>query len=84
MVTESHLSRYSSPNTNNFYKGVPMKLAIRAFALALVALGFSASTHIARADQAGISAKASFMPVPTCPPDGSTDCGMCQIGRNCR
>ena len=60
-----------------------MKLVLRALALALVAVGATASTHIARADQAGLSAKASFMPVPTCPPDGTTDCGMCQIGRYC-
>ncbi len=60
-----------------------MKFAIRAFALALVATGAVASTHIARAAQPTISAKASFMPIPMCPPDGSTDCGLCQIGRNC-
>ena len=60
-----------------------MTLAIRAFALALVATGAIASTHIARADQPRISAKASFMPIPMCPPDGSTDCGMCNIMRNC-
>ena len=83
MVTESHLSTEILSVLNKHSKGLPMKVAIRAFALALVAMGAAASTHIARADQAGISAKASFMPVPTCPPDGTTDCGMCQIARNC-
>ena len=60
-----------------------MNSAIRVFVLALVATGAVASTHIARASQPGLSTKASFMPVPTCPPDGTTDCGLCQIGRNC-
>ncbi len=60
-----------------------MKLAIRALVLALVATGAVASTHIANAAQPSISAKTSFMPVPTCSPNGPTDCGMCNLGGNC-
>ena len=60
-----------------------MNIAIRAIVLALVATGVTASTHIARATQPTISAKVSFMPIPMCPPDGSTDCGMCKLFRNC-
>ena len=60
-----------------------MKLAIRAFVLALVATGAIASTHIARASQASISARTSFMPVPTCPPDDPKGCGICQFNGSC-
>lgn len=60
-----------------------MKLIVRVFVLALVATGAVASNHIAHASQPTISGKASFMPVPMCPPNGSTDCGMCQLGGNC-
>ena len=60
-----------------------MNSILRVLALALVATGAAASSHIANFPEPTLSAKASFMPVPTCPPDGTTDCGMCQIGRNC-
>jgi hypothetical protein len=52
-----------------------MKLFARIFALSLVATGALASSHIANAAQPTASAKVSAIPVPMCPPDGSTDCG---------
>lgn len=53
-----------------------MKLIARVFALSLVVTGAFASSHIARSSQPVLSAKVSAVPVPLCPPDGSTDCGM--------
>ena len=49
-----------------------MKNIVRAFVVVLALTGAVASaktqaTHIARV---------SAIPVPTCPPDGSTDCGL--------
>lgn len=52
-----------------------MKLIARIFALSLVVTGAVASTHLANASQPTVSAKVSAMPIPVCPPDGSTDCG---------
>lgn len=60
-----------------------MKLIVRAFAIALVATGAVASTHIANASQPSISAKVSAYPVASCPP-GSGDCGLCQMGGACQ
>lgn len=60
-----------------------MNSILRALALALVAIGAAASSHLARTAEPTISAKASFMPIPMCPPDGTTDCGMCQTFHNC-
>ncbi|MHB1021309.1 MAG: hypothetical protein ACYC46_01730 [Acidobacteriaceae bacterium] len=56
-----------------------MKHIVRAFAIALVAVGAFASTHTdASAATAKTQAVAmqSAYPIPTCPPDGSTTCGL--------
>ena len=53
-----------------------MKLIARLFVLSLVVTGAVASAHIANASQPSIGAKASALPIPACPPDGSTSCGM--------
>ena len=53
-----------------------MKLIARIFALSLVITGAVATTHIANASQPAVGAKVSALPIPACPPDGSTDCGM--------
>jgi hypothetical protein len=56
-----------------------MKNIVRAFALSLVVTGAFASTHIENTK--AVSGKVSAYPVPLCPPDGSTDCGICQASK---
>jgi hypothetical protein len=53
-----------------------MKLIARIFALSLVVTGAVASTHLANASQPTVSAKASSLPVPVCPPDDPNACGL--------
>ena len=53
-----------------------MKLIVRIFALSLVVTGAVASTHIANASKPSVGARVSAMPIPVCPPDGSTSCGL--------
>ena len=56
-----------------------MKNLVRAFVVAFVLSGAAASTstHTASASTIATSMKASALPVPTCPPDGSKGtCGM--------
>jgi len=53
-----------------------MKLIVRIFALSLVVTGAVASAHIANASQPMAGAKVSALPIPSCPPDGSTSCGI--------
>ena len=54
-----------------------MKNLVRAFVAALVVTGAVASAHTATAStQAHLTPRASFMPIPACPPDGSTSCGL--------
>ena len=54
-----------------------MKLFARIFALSLVVTGAVASTHIANASQQTVvSGKVSALPVPVCPPDDPTGCGI--------
>ena len=55
-----------------------MKLIVRSLVVALALTGAFASTRAnatSATAQAGL-AKTSAMPIPTCPPDGSTDCGI--------
>jgi hypothetical protein len=54
-----------------------MKNIVRAFVVVLVLTGVSASTHKASAStKPAVSAQASALPIPVCPPDGTTDCGL--------
>ena len=54
-----------------------MKNIIRASVVALVLTGISASAHMASAStQPAVSAKVSALPIPVCPPDGTTDCNI--------
>jgi len=57
-----------------------MKTIIRAFVIVLALTGAVASTQIASASsQPKVSAaKASAMPIPTCPPDDPNACGIDQ------
>jgi len=59
-----------------------MKILVRAFVVVLALTGAVASTHTSAVSARTIAATSmtsSFMPVPLCPPDGTTDCG---IGAN--
>jgi hypothetical protein len=56
-----------------------MKNCIRAFVVVLALTGAAASTQTSAASAktiASSSMQSSLMPVPTCPPDGTTDCGL--------
>lgn len=58
-----------------------MKTLARAFALALVVTGAAASTHTPSTyTTATLSPRAGALPIPTCPPDGTTSCGIEQFG----
>jgi hypothetical protein len=55
-----------------------MKLFVRTLVVALALTGAYATTH-AQAPTAAATAslsKTSAMPIPTCPLDGNTDCGI--------
>jgi hypothetical protein len=57
-----------------------MKNIVRASVIALVLTGISASAHMAAAATAPtIAPKVSALPIPVCPPDGTTDCGIGQV-----
>jgi len=59
-----------------------MKNVLRAFALSLVVTGAVASTHINNnTAKTALVAKTSAMPVPMCPPNDPTACGMGSFGR---
>lgn len=53
-----------------------MKLIIRASVLVLVLTGITATTYTASANTKPQVARLSALPIPMCPPDGSTDCGI--------
>jgi spermidine/putrescine-binding protein len=54
-----------------------MKNIVRAFALTLVATGAFASSHTTQTSLSTVVVgNFSGYPVPTCPPDGTTSCGM--------
>lgn len=56
-----------------------MKIIVRAFVVVLALTGAAASTQISNASARTIAATSmtsSFLPVPICPPDGTTDCGI--------
>jgi hypothetical protein len=57
-----------------------MKSIVRAFVVVLALTGAAASTQIASASaQTKVTvAKASAMPIPTCPPDDPAACGIDQ------
>jgi len=55
-----------------------MKLFVRCLVIALALTGAVATTHAnatSATAQANLS-KTSAMPIPSCPPDDPTDCGM--------
>jgi hypothetical protein len=61
-----------------------MKNFVRALVLALVATGAIASIHSNSAvAQANLAPRASALPIPTCPPDDPSGCGMCRLNGNC-
>ncbi len=56
-----------------------MKIIVRAFVVVLALTGAIASTQTSSASArtiASSSTQSRLMPVPTCPPDGTTDCGI--------
>jgi len=55
-----------------------MKTIIRAFVVVLALTGAVASTRTSAASAATIAAsvQSHAMTIPTCPPDGSTSCGI--------
>jgi hypothetical protein len=57
-----------------------MKLTIRVFALAVVAAGFAAGFHSPQSAQASANHPmvSSAIPIPLCPPDGKSTCGIKQ------
>ena len=57
-----------------------MKNVARAFALSLVVTGAFASTHLNSVSGPAIHAKVSAMPVPSCPLNSPTNCGICKVG----
>jgi len=66
-----------------------MKHLVRAFVVVLALTGAVASTQTSASASArsiaSSSMQSNLMPIPTCPPDGSTDCGVCKAtgGKNC-
>ena len=54
-----------------------MKIIARAFVLALAVTGLAASSNISSSAKTTVSvAKTSAMPIPTCPPDGTSTCNI--------
>ncbi len=56
-----------------------MKIIVRAFVVVLALTGAAASTQTSSASASTIASSSmhsSVMPVPTCPPDGSTNCNI--------
>lgn len=55
-----------------------MKTIIRAFVVVLALTGAAASTRTSAASAKTIasSVQSHALPIPTCPPDGTTTCGM--------
>jgi hypothetical protein len=61
-----------------------MKNFVRALALALVATGAVASIHLNSASaQTTVAPRSSVLPIPTCPPDDPTGCGICKFNGSC-
>lgn len=61
-----------------------MKNIVRAFVVVLALTGAVASTQTSSASArtiASSSMHSGLMPVPTCPPDGKTDCGSKAAGQ---
>lgn len=59
-----------------------MKNIVLAFALSLVATGAVASSQISHnPTSATLTGKISSPPVPTCPPDDPTGCGIATLGK---
>lgn len=58
-----------------------MKIAIRAFVVALFVTGAAASAHMTSAQQTSakvVLTKSSFYPIPTCPPNDPNGCNISQ------
>jgi len=56
-----------------------MKILVRAFVIVLALAGAAASTQTSSASASMIASSSmhsGLMPVPLCPPDGTTDCGL--------
>ncbi len=56
-----------------------MKTIVRAFVVVLALTGAVASTQTSSASArmiASSSMQSRLMPIPTCPPDGTTNCGI--------
>ena len=56
-----------------------MKNIVRAFVVVLALTGAAASTQTSSASArtiASSSMHSGLMPIPTCPPDGTTNCGI--------
>ena len=53
-----------------------MKNIVRGLVVALALTGAIATSYAKAPSAATISGKTSAMPIPACPPDGSTGCGM--------
>ncbi len=61
-----------------------MKNIVRALALALVATGAVASAHTTSASaKVNASSRTGALPVPTCPWNDPTGCGICQFNGSC-
>ena len=61
-----------------------MKILVRAFVVVLALTGAVASTQTSSASArtiASSSMRSNLLPVPTCPPDGKTDCGSKAAGQ---
>ena len=59
-----------------------MKIIVRAFVVVLALTGAIASTQTSSASArtiASSSMQSRLMPVPTCPPDGSTSCDLMPV-----
>jgi len=73
-VQHNLLNAFKKPS-----KELHMKIIVRAFVVVLALTGAAASTQTPTASASTIvsaSMRSSAMPVPTCPPDGSTNCGI--------
>ena len=78
MVTSSGVSRKIFRNTNPNQEIYPMKIVIRAFVVVLALTGAAASTYTSSASAKTIAAsvQSHAMPIPTCDPNGTSNCGI--------
>jgi hypothetical protein len=73
-------SHHDSNSTLGTQRSNIMKNIVRAFVVVLALTGAVAATQTSASASprsiAASSMQSSLMPVPTCPPDGTTDCGI--------